>query len=45
VRDAVLAPQLHRLGSDDFGVCGGWKLKLWKAVRRSGHDIDQDQVA
>lgn len=43
VRDAVLAPQLHRLWSDNFRVYGA--RKLWKAARRSGHDVGRDQVA
>ena len=43
VRDAALAPQLHRLWSDNFGVYGA--RKLWMAARRSGHDVGRDQVA
>jgi putative transposase len=40
VRDTVLAPQLNGLWSDNFGVYG--PRKLWKAARRSGHDVGRD---
>jgi len=43
VRDAVLAPQLHRLWSDNIRVYGARKLR--KAARRSGHDVGRDPVA
>ena len=42
-RDAVLAPQLHKLWTDNFRVYGA--RKLWKAARRADHDVGRDQVA
>ncbi len=43
VRDAVRAPRLHRLWSENFGVSGA--RKLWKAARHNGHGVGRDQVA
>jgi putative transposase len=43
VRDAVLLPVLLTLWKANYSVYGA--RKLWKAARRSGHDIGRDQVA
>lgn len=43
LRDGVLAPQLHKLWTDNFRVYGA--RKLWKAARRAEMDLGRDQVA
>lgn len=43
LHDAVLIPVLVAIWMANFRVYG--VQKLWKAARRSGHDIDRDQVA
>jgi putative transposase len=42
-RDAVLMPILWALWQANYSVYGA--RKLWKAVRRAGHDVGRDQVA
>jgi putative transposase len=42
-RDAELGPALVALWEDNYRVYG--VRKLWKAARRSGHDVGRDQVA
>ncbi|MEX0706016.1 MAG: IS3 family transposase [Nitriliruptoraceae bacterium] len=42
-RDAALMPVLLQLWRDNYCVYGA--RKLWKAVRRAGHDVGRDQVA
>jgi putative transposase len=42
-RDAVLAPALRKLWTDNFRVYGA--RKLWKAARRAELDVGRDQVA
>jgi len=42
-RDEQLIPQLRALWEDNYRVYGA--RKLWKAARRTGHDIGRDQVA
>ena len=42
-RDAVMIPILVALWNANYSVYGAHKL--WKAARRSGHDIGRDQVA
>jgi putative transposase len=39
----VLGPTLRQLWEDNYRVYG--VRKLWKAVRRAGHDVGRDQVA
>jgi putative transposase len=43
LRDAVLIPILVALWTANYRVYGAHKL--WKAARRSGHEIGRDQVA
>jgi putative transposase len=43
LRDAVMIPILLALWQANYSVYGAHKL--WKAARRSGHDIGRDQVA
>jgi len=43
VRDAVLVPILVAIWVANYRVYGAHKL--WKAVRRAGHEIGRDQVA
>ncbi len=43
VRDEVLIPMLVAIWMANYRVYGAHKL--WKAARRSGHDIGRDQVA
>jgi putative transposase len=43
VRDAVMIPVLVAIWAANYRVYGA--LKLWKAVRRAGHEIGRDQVA
>lgn len=42
-RDAVTAPALRKLWTDNFRVYGA--RKLWKAARRAEMDVGRDQVA
>jgi putative transposase len=42
-RDAVMIPILVALWAANYRVYGAHKL--WKAVRRAGHDVGRDQVA
>lgn len=42
-RDAVLIEELKRLHTKNFAVYGA--RKMWKTMRRAGHDIGRDQVA
>ncbi len=42
-RDEQLIPQLRALWEDNYRVYDA--RKLWKAARRTGHDIGRDQVA
>ena len=43
VRDRAMSPVVHQLWLDNRKVYGAHKI--WKAARRSGHDIGRDQVA
>ena len=43
IRDGVMLPILLALWKANYRVYGA--RKLWKAARRSGHDIGRDQVA
>ena len=43
VRDAVMVPILLALWKANYSVYGAHKL--WKAARRTGHDLGRDQVA
>lgn len=42
-RDAVMGPVVRQLWEANYRVYGA--RKIWKAARRSGHDIGRDQVA
>ncbi|MBC7988834.1 MAG: IS3 family transposase [Luteimonas sp.] len=42
-RDAVMGPVVRQLWEDNYRVYGA--QKIWKAARRTGHDIGRDQVA
>ena len=42
-RDAVMGPVVRQLWEANYRVYGA--RKIWKAARRSGHDIGHDQVA
>ena len=43
LRDEQLIPQLTALWKDNYRVYGA--RKLWKAARRTGHNVGRDQVA
>lgn len=42
-RDAVMGPVVRQLWEDNYRVYGA--QKVWKAARRTGHDVGRDQVA